>query len=386
MNLHFIFIVPIEFYTSERMQNMEHELVNNGVLILEKNEMAEVFSELTSGKGRFYRVTLDAGCELKFAVHESSACVYMLNVHKDWIADRQSVVDILRLRKQHHEEILISSNGNPVSNLISEITRLTKDRYSDIQWTLPKANYVFSFFIVEKPAGTLLPQEDILTMVEPSLVDADDMLSSDPNLTVDITKNIKKEYADKLIDVDIANTTETYISWATIVSAVEPKWFSKTKNLISALECRLQIVWNRCYSISEYIDGVFDQKIIPKDISKLYWNFVRSLDDAKSVLTATYSSRADALFTEMVKTSKITNEIDRMEKKITLLEKYIEQQNASRSRKYQKAIEILLFVTAIASLMQVLLPVPLSIFSVPVKYAIIILLFAVGAFAIIKNK
>lgn len=380
MRLHFISLVPIEFYTPKRLRDVERGLLNNGVLAPEEGGVAPVFSELTSNKGRFYKMP-NAQRDLMVAMHESSACVYMSSVYEDWAINRESVLAILKERNQLHEKILSAASDNPIGDLMSGIRQFAKSE----EWSSPDLNYVFSFFVIEK-SGETLPSEDILAMVEPSLIDADDMVSSTPNFDTDISKNLKRDYAESLTDVDISNNAETYISWATVVSIVEPGLLDKTKDLLVALECRLQIVWNRCYSISKYTNDVFDKEITPDDIDELYWNFAKLFDDAKSVLTATYSSRADGLFVEMIRTSKLTNEIDRVEKKINLLEKHIDQRNAKRARKYQKAIEILLFATAVASLTELFLPLPLTVLPEPANYAIIGLFFLLGIYVIIKNK
>lgn len=380
MNLHFISVIPIEFYTPKNMEAVEQRLLDDKLLMPE-DEISLAFSELTSKKGRFYKLvpSFDSESEFSFAIHESSACVYIHSIDKDYSINRETVLETLKNRSAFHKKLLKPTNS-PERKLLSKICNTGQNAY-----ILPKINYVFSFYIFEQSEDTI-SQEEIRILVEPSLVDADDMLSSSPCSDVGISWNIKKEYADKLIDVDIASNVATYISWASVVSIAEKQAFNKTKILISVLECRLQIVWNRCYSLSQYIDDIFTQKEKLDDIKELYWSFVQNLDDAKSVLTATYSSRANALFLEMVKTSRITDEINRLDKKITLLEKYIDQQNTLRSRKYQKTIEFLLFITAVSALVQIFLPLPLSILPTFAEYALIAMVFSLGVYAIIKNK
>jgi len=190
-----------------------------------------------------------------------------------------------------------------------------------------------------------------------------------------------------LSDVDISSHATTYITWATIVSSSEDSyWADRTKSLLSALECRLQIVWNRCYSVSKFIDDVFDRKNKPRDIEELYWSFAKTLDDARSVLSSTYSSRADRLFSKMISTSKLRGEIERLEQKVNLLEKYIEQHNLKRNRKYQKTIELLLFITALASLAQIFFPLPMSFLPTYGEYIFMSSVAIIGALAIYKSR
>ena len=60
-----------------------------------------------------------------------------------------------------------------------------------------------------------------------------------------------------------------------------------------------------------------------------------------------------------------------MREKLELLEKYVMQRNQRQNRIYQKSIEFLLFVTALAALMQVLFPLPLHRVSTPLGITVV---------------
>lgn len=171
------------------------------------------------------------------------------------------------------------------------------------------------------------------------------------------SSNFYKEiFFDQLVDKDIYNNAELYVTWATLVSVViSPGLVNETRDMLVSLEARLQIVWNRCFMISNFADDIFNKKSKVYDVTKFYWSFVNSLDDAKGVLSSTLSSRAGVAFDEMLKTSRVAGEIDRLKDKVDLLEKYLHQQREKTSLKYQRTIEALLFLTALSQLIPLFL-------------------------------
>ena len=175
------------------------------------------------------------------------------------------------------------------------------------------------------------------------------------------------------------------MTWATMVSVLNSsRLLGETKDMLVSLEARLQLVWNRCYTISNFSDDIFCEKSRTSDIGQFYWSFTNSLDDAKSVLTSTLSSRASVVFDSLLKTSKIAGEIDRLKDKVDLLEKYLNQQREKSSIKYQRTIEALLFITALSQVVPLFFPTP--IFSNQlIGVLVIATTFALGLFAILRR-
>ena len=385
MKLHTISIIPIELFTQKCASLVKNHLLKEKYIHeVEGEETVNIFSEITANESELYSVSphIDPGIYLVF--YESSACFYIEKAIEGWVLSRESVVKELRARNSYHKEIRRNSEKLTISKIIKEIFSVT----SGCEYGVSRINYVFSFYVVE---GKVKGERDILNLkilAEPSLIDLDDMKSTHPNDSIGCvdTEKINTSYINSLPDVDISSNAKTYITWATVVSVVDKRHFNKTKSLLVALECQLQTIWNRCYSVSRFIDKIFESTNKPRDVEDLYWNFVKTLDVAKSVLSSTYSSRADKLFSEMILTSKIEGEIDRLGQKIDLLEKYIDKNNQKLSKKYQKTIELLLFITALASLAQVFFPLPMSFLPTVAEYFVMAVFALVGALAIYKSR
>ena len=382
MNLSIISIIPIELYTLKRRKLCEENLLKSQSIYHLNNGLNDIFSEIGGSTSSIYDVSPILSESTTIAFHESSICFCVQKTFHNWELNHSSITKELEQRNKYHSLIINNDSSNPVHSLLEEICRsVQEDTYGVIQ-----PSYVFSFYIIECIENIdMLNKQELMKLVEPSIIDMDDMLSTECDASSTKT-HIKQSAVDRIVDIDISNKSETYISWATIVSVVNSNDKNKTQNLLTALEYRLQIVWNRCYSVSQYIEKVFDGKVQTNDVTELYWSFARTLDDAKSVLSSTFSTRADRIFEEMINTSKIEGEITRLEQKIRLLEKYIDQKNSLQSKKYQKTIELLLFITALASLAQVFFPMPISIFSENIEIAIMILVGLIGVVAIFKSK
>jgi len=383
LRLHIVSIVPIELFTKKRSTLVESTLLAKKQIYEAENDVANIFKEISGNGSKFYSVSPLVGPGVYVAFHESSACIYIEKAIEGWVLNRESVTRELAARNLYHKEIIANSESSPANGLMAEILSIIPDS----EYGGSRINYVFSFYVVEGVVNDNEESSSLKIFAEPSLIDLDDMISTQCEDSMDFSNadGIKTGYVDSLSDIDISSNAKTYITWATIVSVVDEHQASRTKSLLAALECRLQIVWNRCYSVSEFIDSVFECTDKPRDIGELYWSFAKTLDDAKSVLSSTYSSRADRFFSEMIQTSKINGEINRLEQKINLLEKYIDQNSLKLNKKYQKTIELLLFITALASLTQVFFPLPMS-FLPAAEYVVMGILAAVGVLAIYKSR
>jgi hypothetical protein len=382
MILHTISVVPIEFFTDKRTIAVENKLVAQRLLYACDEDVSKIFCEVGGIGARLYSFSPIVCRGAKLAFHESSGCIYFERQTSPWHPTRDRVLEELIRRNAHHRNIIANEVPGDLGALLAVLrSACPSDDFGEVS-----LNYVFSFYILEHPDGPSIDFLHLKILAEPSLVDLDDALSTEINGIYDISAEIKDCYLDELSDVDIANNASTYITWATIVSVTEPAWTVRTKSLLAALECRLQIVWNRCYSISQFVDKVFQDEEKPKSVQELYWSFSRTLDDAKAVLSSTYSSRADRLFSEMVLTSKVKGEIERLEQKVSLLEKYMDEKDRQQSRKYQKTIELLLFVTALASLAQLFFPLPLAFMPEFAAEVLIVSIAIIGGVAIWKTR
>lgn len=381
MNLSIFSIVPIELFTNKRAGAAEESLVKAQFIHKADSVAGQIFCELSGSKSKFYRLSPLFGEHIHIAFHESSLCLILEQESSAFSLDLQSISNELSKRNVFHENIISNLEASPINKLLSDLNEwLPKSMYG-----AARINYVFGFYVLESedmnPDAVLLK-----VLAEPSLIDMDDMLSTNCDRIAHDAYEVKQDYIDSISDVDISAHSSTFITWATIVALTKPSAHSNTASLLTALETRLQITWNRCFSISEFVDSVFDNKEKPGDIDDLYWSFVKTLDDAKSVLSSTFSSRADKLFSEMVRTSKIAGEIERLSQKVDLLEKHIEKHNQKINKKYQKTIELLLFVTAVASLSQVFFPLPMSFLPEWAEYSVMAFLGTVGILAVYKSR
>lgn len=381
VTLYNISIIPLELYTKQNRIQLEQGLLAQGRIHKTEDKVQQIFAEIGGLSSQIYHANMQGMSHFYIAFHESSLCLCTIKETPNWLLEHRHIVAELQTRNSLHAAIIDNNKQSPVHDFLQSAQALiSSKKYGSLQ-----VNYVFSFYVIQQTSPEPVNKLNIMKLAEPSLIDMDDMLSTECDTPT--CQEVKENAANYLQDVDISGNSETYISWATIVSICHNEESArKTIDLLIALEIRLQIIWNRCYAISYYIEEVFDNDTHVSSVDELFWSFSRTLDDAKSVLSSTFSSRIEVLFREMIKTSKAEGEINRLEQKISLLEKYIDQKNAALNKKYQKTIELLLFITAIASLAQVFFDMPISILPKTVELAIVILLTLLGIFAIFKSK
>ncbi|GAA6198754.1 hypothetical protein NBRC116598_42010 [Pseudophaeobacter arcticus] len=314
---------------------------------------------------------------------ETALCIAIDNERSYEALTEDLVSSELQDRAEHHASLIEDKGEVVVHTVMTEICQALS-----MSQIIPKVSYVFGSYCLSGENKISDKEKSLLKILaEPSIIDVDDMLASSEYTTADIHfPDPDHRLFQRTSDIDPSALTTTYVTWASVVSySMDQSVSNRTKDLIICLEARLQATWNRCYAFSEYADQVFERKQKVKDFDQLYWQFVRVLDDAKSTISSTFSTRAGEFFAEMVRTSHLEGEIARLEMKLGLVEKFVEQDKERRNAVYQKTIEGLLFIAAVGSLIQVLLPVPL-IQNERIAWSIITGLSLLGVLAILRVK
>lgn len=374
------YVIPVEFFTRDRRQKAESAWKTLHLIPSTDGEFPTFF-QIADDAPAIYG--LPTGWPKGFVFFDGTGgCLVIIDSTDDWIISEQTIIDELANRANKHND-LIAVDKQIWLDLLIKTAQLAigHDDFPE-----PTINYVFGFYLLES-VEKLTPDARrlIKILAEPSIVGIDDMRPCTAAKRTSLTVATKGDVLDQVADRDISANAELYVTWATLVSVVEsPSLINDTRDMLVSLEARLQLVWNRCYTISNFSDDIFNSKSKIYDINKFYWSFVTSLDDAKSVLSCTLSSRASAVFDELIKTSRVAGEIDRLKDKVDLLEKYLHQQREKISLKYQRTIEALLFVTALSQVAPLFFQMP--VFTDQLVGEIIIgLLFLLGLVAILRR-
>jgi hypothetical protein len=337
------YVIPIEFFTRDRRQKAESAWKTQYLRAC-STESFPTFFQIADDTPTLY--TFPTGWPVGTVFFDGSGgCLVIEESTDDWLLSEQAIIIELANRANKHNELIAVKKQSWLQTLL-KTARLS---IGEDDFPEPSINYVFGFYLLES-SEALSPADRrlIKILAEPSIVGIDDMKPCTEAKRCNLTVATKGAFLDQVVDCDISANAELYVTWATLVSVVESaNLVSDTRDMLISLEARLQLVWNRCYTTSNFSDDIFNNKSKISDLNRFYWSFVNSLDDAKSVLTSTLSSRASAVFDELIKTSKVAGEIDRLRDKIDLLEKYLHQQREKASLKYQRTIEALLFVTAL---------------------------------------
>jgi hypothetical protein len=386
MEARYIQIVPIELYTEANRDAARAALLEGRLIYksMADRGLRDLVYEISPIGTEFYSMQdkTDADATVDVVFCETSLCLVIVHTLAEVSALDFRLLDlVLSRRAAEHSEIITQQN-----ELVGPVLQRLNAIFADGQYPI-RPNYVFGFCCLRRDARLTDACKSLLkTMAEPSIIDVDDMLSSpERGITeTDIPVSDHRIF-QRVLDVDPSTKSTTYVTWASIVSySIEQAAFERTLNLLIALQVRLQSTWNRCYAFRVFSDAVLTGSHKDTDIEILFWQFARVLDDARSVLSSTFSSRADQIFRAMVATSNLDGEISRLSTKLHLVRDYMESVRLKRSMLYQKTVEMLLFVAAAASVMQVLLPVPV-IESAVISYTILITLVVVGVFAILKS-
>jgi len=386
MSLFRITFVPIEFFENIIRDKYKEEIkTSNSFTKYSDNQLCKIFKEFGGISPEVWQSTTDSDKFLAF--ENTSACFIKITKISEWKPSLQAIQEELHNRKFFHNQLI---NENSAFGLnIQELTASVKHKSGyDV-----KINYAFSTYIY-KSIGHIADADINLfkLLAEPSLIDLDDMLSSDhllqhqKNFTSLAEKTVIE--LEKIHDVDLSPDAITFITWASVVLIDKTTKNCDSTNLrdiIIALETKLQMIWNKCSTFSSLAESVLTnnstkQKIL---IDDFYWQLAQTFDDAQGAISATTSSRVNKIYDKMIETSKVQAEILKLDGKIRLLDKFIRARNEKGDRRYRKAIEILLFITALGQIAPSFFEIPKN----PVLGSIVIGgACLIGLFSIIIRK
>lgn len=274
------------------------------------------------------------------------------NKYKDYY---ELVNQSLKKRKKLVKRVL---EYNPKDTCLLPLMKLLEE-YKEYGLSI---NYAFTFYSVCDEHFTLSNEQHLKVLAEPSVINMDDMLSSyNTNNPYGPETKINKEILKTIKDVDLYSEQETFVTWASIVSlSKNQEVFVRNHITLTLIEILIQRIWNLCYSqnndLNEYITNIHDNS---KDINKTIIETYRILIESKNCISATYSSRLSGIYSTIVESSRITNNIEDLEQKLNYLIVFTNSINQSKNRYLQQSSEILLFLIAIAQVVPLFFDLPI---------------------------
>ena len=372
-------IIPLEFYSYSNRKFFENAIEKYCKNKIPSQNFIKIYNEIWGNDPSFYQ--LDSDLDILFDY--SSSCFIFKRENEKWNFTSKNISKELLYRKQLHKSIIERQQDSPIKKYMDTLENLNLKN-----WPATKVHYVFNYHCIysENKIG-----KDVFSwakvLAEPSLVEADDMLSFTEKIDFNNSFPIKKEFFDKIKDCDISNYTKTIVTWASIVSLNEKnkKQFQETMALITALETKLQMAWSHSFIVGKLVESPYMEKITIKKLKPLFWRLTNSLNSIRGILSSTMSTRVQLLFDEMVSTSKIKDQLIFLEEKLRYIEKCIEQKNTQTNRFFQKVVEFLLLMMASVSILQLSFELPILSNSLygAIFTGVFILL---GAIAIFRNN
>ena len=258
------------------------------------------------------------------------------------------VAGLLRERQALHEHLL-SSGRSIITSTIGLITpEIAYDQHS----------YVFSFFVFEDMSSEQFIRWDsqLKLLAEPSRVGlASGEQAGLPESAIDPDALAASTY--DITDVDISVNSCAYVTWASIAAA---SWGNeeqavRTKDMILSLEITLQAAWNKSDALSRRIDQAINDEASDVDAEGLLVGFSQALEVIRGVVSATIPSRDQLFFDALRRTSRIDEKIEVVDRKLALMERYVERRRELSRRNLSQFAKIALYVIGTADVLGTLL-------------------------------
>lgn len=248
-------------------------------------------------------------------------------------------------------------------------------------------NYAFTFYSVYDYAYNSANEQHLKVLVEPSIINMDDMLSSaDTYVEYTAKTEVNKKLLDSIQNIDMSNEQETYITWASIVSLSRNREMCiRNHIMLTQIEILIQRIWNMCYTknneLNDLITNIKSQTI---DIHTVIVDTYQILIESKNCISATYSSRISNLYKAIVESSQLKNNTQDLEQKLNYLIVFANSINQNKNRRIQESSEIMLFMIAIAQVVPLFFDLPL-LSHYWLSSTIVLLICVIGIW-LIRNK
>lgn len=248
-------------------------------------------------------------------------------------------------------------------------------------------NYAFTFYSVYDYAYNSANEQHLKVLVEPSIINMDDMLSSaDTYVEYTAKTEVNKKLLDSIQNIDMSNEQETYITWASIVSLSRNRGMCiRNHIMLTQIEILIQRIWNMCYTqnneLNDLITNIKSQTV---DIHAVIVDTYQILIESKNCISATYSSRISNLYKAIVESSQLKNNTQDLEQKLNYLIVFANSINQNKNRRIQESSEIMLFMIAIAQVVPLFFDLPL-LSHYWLSSTIVLLICVIGIW-LIRNK
>ena len=279
---------------------------------------------------------------------ETSACFVIhraveVPAISDDEARKRMVADTLRERRALHQDLL-GEGRNPIQRIAPQLDGSVPERPS----------YAFSFFIYEGP-----PEPDEKSwessfkfLAEPASLGLEADEDNSEDISFDYRQIVDWTPPD-IEDIDPDSASSVYITWSTIVACVwgSQRQVDRNKAMLLGMEIKLQSAWNKCYSLSQQIDRIIVEDRDQANADLILIGFTRALESVRGTVSATVTTRYQAIFDRIRVTSRIDEQIDVLDRRLSLIELYIERRRNRSEASFQRRITFILGLVAIMDLL-----------------------------------
>lgn len=350
-------IIPVKFSDAKLTREIINVCKEKQMLFDYSNYKGTInlkaIPDINVGQFDFYYIP-SSKTDIQCAFSESTLTLIL--TWKNAYADYYSLVNqSLGDRKQLVKRILAYAPND--ENLVPLMKILERYRENGLA-----INYAFTFYSIYDENFTEVSEQHLKVLAEPSIINMDDMLSSmDTTVVYNSKTKINKEILKTIKDVDIYSAQKTFITWASIVSMTKSKdVFVKNHITLTLIELLVQRIWNLCYSQNIRLnDCITNIKKRSKDTDKIIVETYRILIESKNCISATYSSRLSGIYSAIVESSQLSNNVGDLEQKLNYLIVFTNNINQRKNRYLQQSSEILLFLIAIAQVVPLFFNLPI---------------------------
>ncbi len=234
--------------------------------------------------------------------------------------------DIL-IDRNHLNKHLLLNEGDPVLAAVLE-------NLGARDWRQSTTDYVFNFYVLELDRPPTENSEDALKIVaDRSAVGVTDETS------IRKIRELNSDFVefasmDKVKNIDTDPNTIIYATWSAVVAVTCGREnVQAAKQMLVNMELRLQSLWNLCHQLNKRVTATLNNEESDPDQDGILIEMTRCLQRYQSLqLSSTASTRHVEVFSQLVSTSRLANEVVALESTLPIIERTVERRRELRQR------------------------------------------------------
>ena len=236
------------------------------------------------------------------------------------LSDLYELAQDILIDRNHLNRHLLFNEGDPVLAAVLE-------NLGARDWHQPTIDYVFNFYVLELDKPPTENSDNALKILaDRSAVGVNNETSVRKIRELNFD-SMELSSLNQLENIDTDPHTLVYATWSAVVVATwRHEKVQIAKQMLVDMELRLQSLWNLSHQLNNRVTATLNNEESDPDQDGILIEMTRCLQRYQSLhLSSTASTRQVKVFSQLVSTSRLINEVVALESTLPIIERTVER-------------------------------------------------------------